>query len=336
MAEVVIHIGTEKTGTTSIQHFLSENREPLLAKGILYPVLGSRKDAHFDLVNSVHPLDNGGRYMEFIGSPNHSTDFLWGKLRDCIAANPTKKIVLSAEHFSSRLRGNALKYISDFFNALGIRPKIVIYLRPQADFIESSYSTEIKAGGTRVFKKVLEQYKTQPMRYNYKDLVGLWEEYFGKEAITIIPYEKSFIGNDIRRHFLQLLGVDNVNGIDFSSKPLNQRWSPPMLELARIVNLRMTELSNQERFNFLEYANTLISESIVSGDFSLMTEEQYKEVTTFFEDSNKVLCQNYLPGRESLFLDGKKPKTFRKTEQDPLLTHFDLIKLIYNISSNTL
>lgn len=60
MSKVVLHIGTEKTGTTSIQHFMSQNRQALLAKGIVYPNLGSRKDAHFDLVNSVHPLDNGG------------------------------------------------------------------------------------------------------------------------------------------------------------------------------------------------------------------------------------------------------------------------------------
>src|SRR5215469_5693606 len=32
-----LHIGTQKTGTTSLQHYLSANRERLLERGFLYP-----------------------------------------------------------------------------------------------------------------------------------------------------------------------------------------------------------------------------------------------------------------------------------------------------------
>ena len=32
----IIHIGTEKTGTSSIQHFLSMNRAALAEQGVLY------------------------------------------------------------------------------------------------------------------------------------------------------------------------------------------------------------------------------------------------------------------------------------------------------------
>src|SRR5690606_40699353 len=34
---IVLHIGTEKTGTSSIQHFLSKNRAALAAEGFVYP-----------------------------------------------------------------------------------------------------------------------------------------------------------------------------------------------------------------------------------------------------------------------------------------------------------
>ena len=37
MIRLLLHIGTEKTGTTTIQHFCTDHRRELLAQGILYP-----------------------------------------------------------------------------------------------------------------------------------------------------------------------------------------------------------------------------------------------------------------------------------------------------------
>ena len=41
--KVYLHIGTEKTGTASIQHFLSRHYDELREKGILYPKSLGRK-----------------------------------------------------------------------------------------------------------------------------------------------------------------------------------------------------------------------------------------------------------------------------------------------------
>lgn len=38
MGELILHIGTTKTGTSSLQRFLSDNRQELLAHGVLYPI----------------------------------------------------------------------------------------------------------------------------------------------------------------------------------------------------------------------------------------------------------------------------------------------------------
>ena len=37
MKRAILHIGTEKTGTTSIQKFLFQNRRKLLSSGTLFP-----------------------------------------------------------------------------------------------------------------------------------------------------------------------------------------------------------------------------------------------------------------------------------------------------------
>jgi hypothetical protein len=329
MTRLVLHIGTEKTGTTSIQHFMSNNRQALLAHGVLYPHIGQRKDAHFDLVNSLHPLDNNGKYMEFLAPVSDTSLYLWDKLAECIKAHPDKTIVISAEHFSSRLRAKALAFMRDFFKQHDIEPEIIIYLRPQADYIESSYSTEIKAGSPKVFPKVMEQYQSQPLRYDYKKLVDLWSGFFGKKALKLIPYEKSSIGDDIRLSFLAVLGVTETSSLDFSQQKLNEKWSNPMLEFARIANARMKHIVGQERHDFMTFAQQLIESELQPQRARLMTQAQNDEVVAFYAESNRQLCAEYGLGRETLFIDIPKNVPFRESITAPYLTHVDFMQLIY-------
>jgi hypothetical protein len=329
MTRLVLHIGTEKTGTTSIQHFMSHNRQALLAHGVLYPHIGQRKDAHFDLVNALHPLDNNGKYMEFLAPVNDTSLHLWDKLAECIKAHPDKTIVISAEHFSSRLRAKALAFMSDFFKQHDIEPEIIIYLRPQADYIESSYSTEIKAGSPKVFPKVMEQYQSQPLRYDYKKLIDLWSGFFGKKALKIIPYEKSSIGDDIRLSFVELIGVKDPVSLDFSQVKLNEKWSNPMLEFARIANARMQHITGQERLDFLTFTQELIDCELKPKRSRLMTQAQHDDVVAYYCQSNRMLCKEYMPKRDRLFIDEPNQIPFRQSNTSPLLTQFDFIQLVY-------
>jgi hypothetical protein len=329
MTRLVLHIGTEKTGTTSIQHFMSQNRQALLAQGVMYPHIGQRKDAHFDLVNALHPLDNNGKYMEFLAPVNDTSLHLWDKLAECIKAHPDKTIVISAEHFSSRLRSKALAFIRDFFKHHNIEPEIIIYLRPQADYIESSYSTEIKAGSPKVFPKVMEQYQSQPLRYDYKKLIDLWSGFFGKKALKLIPYEKSSIGDDIRLSFLAALGVTDTLSLDFSQGKLNEKWSNPMLEFARLANARMKNIVGQERHDFMTFAQQLIDSELQPQRARLMTQTQHDEVIAFYAESNRQLCAEYGLDRETLFIDTPKEIPFRESITTPYLTQVDFMLLIY-------
>src|SRR5215471_11213896 len=50
--DVVLHVGMRKTGTSSIQFFLRDNREPLASRGVLYPTTPGRA-RHYRLSLSV-------------------------------------------------------------------------------------------------------------------------------------------------------------------------------------------------------------------------------------------------------------------------------------------
>ena len=54
-----IHVGPHKTGTTSIQWFLQENREELLKCGYFVPESETKRGAHYAVVEKLCGLELG-------------------------------------------------------------------------------------------------------------------------------------------------------------------------------------------------------------------------------------------------------------------------------------
>src|SRR5947207_13426836 len=69
-----IHVGPHKTGTTSIQWFLQENRVELLKHGYLVPESETKRGAHHALAEKLAGLEIG-------------------KHREPLVANPVKAII---------------------------------------------------------------------------------------------------------------------------------------------------------------------------------------------------------------------------------------------------
>ncbi|MGV6852729.1 MAG: hypothetical protein ACWA5R_11220, partial [bacterium] len=57
MKKVILHIGTPKTGTSSIQRWLYQHSETLLELGILYPRTGRQGVAHHLIARVIQAND---------------------------------------------------------------------------------------------------------------------------------------------------------------------------------------------------------------------------------------------------------------------------------------
>jgi hypothetical protein len=128
-----VHVGTHKTGTTSIQALLAANDSALRGAGVFVPRSGRIDDAYAGHHNIAWELGADRRF-----DPAHGT--LDTLVAEIMAANaPT--VCLSSEDFES-LHGNehALRLLRDALNAAGYAVTIVLYLRPQADYLESLYA----------------------------------------------------------------------------------------------------------------------------------------------------------------------------------------------------
>jgi hypothetical protein len=133
-----LHVGTHKTGTTSIQAALAELPRPTTRGDIHVPHAG-RADIGGGHHNLAWELNGDDRFDPARGG-------LAAVLVE-IMTRGCSRVVLSSEDFEYlHARPEALRRLTDGLKEIGYRPVIVIYLRPQASYLESLYAELVRHG----------------------------------------------------------------------------------------------------------------------------------------------------------------------------------------------
>lgn len=196
MADIVIHIGLRKTGTTSIQKFLHANRGLLLEKGILYPSSGlpvkESRYAHHDLAADL----TGIRPPTVPGS--------WEKLSDEISEFNGKLIFISSEIFSVAIT----EKIEELRKRLsGHKVTILLYLRDPAKFIVSLYKAQIK--GHNEFRSFRNFIRRKPEWIDFDPLVESWQRVFGPENLVLKNYDELAGGDLLLSNLIDSIGLSD-------------------------------------------------------------------------------------------------------------------------------
>src|SRR5436190_12433898 len=198
IAQCWLHIGTEKTGSTSIQTFLAQNRAALLSRGSIYPQSAGAKQ-HYSLV--AFSLDDdrsdSTRLMLGIGTRIRLEDFrrqLLDSLKTELAASSAVTAVFSNELLSTRLqRPSEITRMKALCDALAGHTTVIVYIRNQADFLVSRYTNVIWEGGTAEFN-----FRARAAIADYALLLDRWSQIFGRENVIVRRFEPAdFAGNDL-------------------------------------------------------------------------------------------------------------------------------------------
>lgn len=204
--KAIIHIGTLKTGSTSIQNSLFSNRELLLNRGIIYPDIGSNFQ-HWGLFTA---------FMDEHPSNFHILrDWGWGKEKsekwsleklDLIrqsAKTNRSYMIISAEDFH-RINFK-IKDFKIFLDDLFEEYTILLYGR-SADSYYASWISEFIGQGVKEF--------TSPIAYkdNLINVVNLWKSVFGDNLIARPFNSKSLVNGDVVDDFLEI--TDKVLGVN--------------------------------------------------------------------------------------------------------------------------
>lgn len=201
----VIHIGAEKTGTTTLQEFVQLNRGQLEAAGVLVPSTpGLRQHALLTLAC----LDPGRENRQTRSHAPFATDpEAWrrdfrAEFHRELAAAPehARTLLLTTELFHTQLltaeEVGRLKALLDPFCD---DYRIVFYMRRQDRLEVSRYSTNLRAGGTRP--------GPLPRRHDryldYEAVLARWEPVFGAGSLVPRVYDRGwFRGGDLLEDFV--------------------------------------------------------------------------------------------------------------------------------------
>ncbi|QDL90352.1 GIY-YIG nuclease family protein [Paroceanicella profunda] len=133
----ILHAGQHKTGSTTLQNFLTQNANRLQRDGVLYPKAGRSlaRTQHVDLLRLIagQPLFSSG-------------DGLIEAFDEEIAHTDHEVLLLSSEFLCSPLYFRPNRLVQDFLTARGYRLHGVMYLRDQPEYLNSAYAERVKMG----------------------------------------------------------------------------------------------------------------------------------------------------------------------------------------------
>ena len=218
-----IHVGPHKTGTTSIQWFLRENRAELLKYGYFVPETGNVNGGHHPLVRQLCGQEVPQQHRRAAA-----------KFVQALGGTSCEAVVISSEALEDLLRKR--EHASAFFNRireLELEPTLVVFPRNQPQLINSRY-VEVVRGFRRSepFATFVSGEIHQPT-FSYPNLIALAREFDAR--LVARPFTGQMIVAGVMSDFLQAIGL---NPSRFGSTEIrrNQTAGPFTVSVARDVS----------------------------------------------------------------------------------------------------
>jgi hypothetical protein len=241
--DLVLHIGTGKTGTTSIQSFMNANRSRLAELGFLYPRTPG-KVRHTRISLSVLPEENLERapawHRQGFASVTEFREDVHRRLRRELAKADLPHAILSDEALFGA-KPIALERIRQLTDELARSVELLVYLRRQDDHLASRYQQVVKVGETRRLEERVRAIDLSGF-YDYRAKLARWQKAMGSATFVVRRFERaSFADGSLHQDFLNAVGVDARADELEQVTQLNESLDAEAVELLRILNLFRVE-----------------------------------------------------------------------------------------------
>jgi len=182
-----LHIGSEKTGTSSIQRYFGKNRPAFLQRGFWYPdCLTGGPEVHRRLSDEAlhNPIDPQSPLAREFRE----------EYRQAVAGG-AHTAVISSEFFHSRYRRpKQLSHIKHFLHEHFDKVRVIYYGRRQDHLLASMHSRAIRGGWT--CDDPLSVYDQKGHHYfDHLAICDLWSRVFRKENLICRIFDRSKLHN---------------------------------------------------------------------------------------------------------------------------------------------
>jgi hypothetical protein len=326
----VLHVGSGKTGTSSIQGFLQRNRAGLRELGLLYPRAPGRS-RHYRLNLFAHPdavldgLPTWRKERERFSSPEEFRKVFRRRLFREINQSGLSRVLLSDEALYNS-PDQAMQRLSRLARRIASNRRLVVYLRRQDDHLVSRYQQVVKKGETRRLAERTQQLDLSET-YNHYTRLRKWERLLEPNEFVIRRFEPhSFVGGSLYQDFLEAAGIDaRAEELKQLPAPRNESLDAESVEFVRILNIFRVE--NEAAAALVPVDRTLVKRlaAASTGPTLTMPGRVLDDFMSQWEDSNERAAREIL-GDESGKLFHKPRKTHNTTTEQRLeparLDHF--------------
>ncbi len=231
MRRAIIHIGTPRTGTTTLQAILTARRDELARERILYPDLTPRSAAELPHLSHQYLGEafDGRR-------PRRERSELLTSLDAALSAALPDVAILSYEGLCLLPAwSRAPRLLTDLFARQGYRTEILLTVKAQALYIQSQYTWRCQfLREHRPFRRFIAG-ELRHRRYDYGSILRPWASVAGKVHVVAVHERRTDVPF-VERIFAQL-GLGGLVGSAITAADLRRRENislgPATTEVAR-------------------------------------------------------------------------------------------------------
>jgi hypothetical protein len=288
----ILHIGRHKTGTSSLQHFLSDNAASFARSGVLYPRALRPSVAHHELAY----LCNDRLYSQLpLGEQHRLLESLTALQAEMAGS---EHVLLSSEAFQNVQPQRVAQH-------LGRDLTIVVYLREQFQYLVSAYAQAVQNQKITVS---LREYERHLFRADYERFLAPWVQVFGESRVMVRLFERdTLLEGDIRTDFIRSIGIPvDLIGHVRQARRHNMSIGGALLDFKRRLNGQAFEalVPPAELYGLLEAVAARHPELVApTVDLGAMADA----VRARYAQSNEAVRRKYFPQRTALFATPPPP-----------------------------
>ena len=323
--DVVLHLGTGKTGTTTIQHLMRLSRPALAEVGVLYPttpgpVRHTKLGLSFRSDDELATMPAWKRMRA--QDPERFRRRVHRKLRNEIAKADLPRVLFSDEALYG-FHGETLARLRAFTDELGGTVRLVVYLRRQDDHLISYYQQQVKVGETRRLADWAK--RDRASTYDYARRLSDWREGMEHADLVVRRFERSaFRDGSLEADFLDAADIQGVPATPVERK--NESMSAEAVEFFRIYNLCVSEHGDYG-VDRIQLVNRLVDGS--TGPALTLSADALDAFLGQWQASNARVAWEYF-GDDQLFRDPRKSSGLtdeQRLDPDRVDHYLDLAEL---------
>lgn len=298
-SQLILHIGTEKTGSTAIQCFLARQRQWLSLQGYRVPQsLGAVEHRRFALL--FYQLDQADDLTQKEGLDDLSakdraeTVKRWEDALDHeLSQAPNRQWIISSEHIHSRLlhRHSCMEKLANFLGSRFDKVTILVYLREPLSAALSLWSTAVLNGAALADMPLPDNEYWYRLCCHYSTLKHL-QTWFPDQFQPRLFSPEQWIEGDVIRDFCQATGLDLPPGYQSSCQRANSSLS--WLSLRLVARLNQQGRPSRDLVKAIRESFDHLSSPVANS----LQKRAYERA---FAASNEWVRSQYFPSKPYLF-----------------------------------